>query len=321
MKLFAKRTKKAVTAEEAAKLALISEADKVALDLLTKDPTTLNAKQRRMIKRYEERMDGTDEVVHCDDNDRPLVIAVTETNDGKGETAKVEEQQSQQGDLESESSESDDDDDDRPEVKEILPSPAKKVKIEKFKCSDKQAATPHAAALAESTEVTDNVNAEPVSVGGSNFIDEEEIKKLIQSLNSKNRRKLTRQLEREGPSALAAIQEEALKLAEAEKPSVIAVTPPEPEPKGKKRKVDWSTLTPEERMRRQDQQRKQQQAAERRVQNGVGGDAATSTAHKHALNSERRRANRRKPKWQRMAPPVNTHDTSGFQMRKMTKTS
>ena len=55
MKLFAKRTKKVITAEEATALALVSEADKAALELLKKDQSTLNAKQRRMIKRYEER--------------------------------------------------------------------------------------------------------------------------------------------------------------------------------------------------------------------------------------------------------------------------
>ena len=58
--------------------------------------------------------------------------------------------------------------------------------------------------------------------------------------------------------------------------------------KGKKRKVDWSTLPPGERARREKQREMQQEAKRRR-------EAGEVDETRHPLNSERRRANRRKP--------------------------
>jgi hypothetical protein len=90
--------------------------------------------------------------------------------------------------------------------------------------------------------------------------------------------------------------------------------------KRRKGEVDLSKLPPEERLRREDQKKKQKEAAERLAR----GEDKTP-GYKHPLNSERRRANRRKPKWKN-APKIvakkpfngekHEHDTSGFQVRK-----
>jgi hypothetical protein len=75
--------------------------------------------------------------------------------------------------------------------------------------------------------------------------------------------------------------------------------------KGAPVKKDWSHLTPEERQRREVQRQMQKEAEERRrkalLENGQGTLSSSSSSlflsgkHKHPLNSERRRANKRKP--------------------------
>ena len=73
-----------------------------------------------------------------------------------------------------------------------------------------------------------------------------------------------------------------------------------------------STLPPEERLRREEQRRLQKEAAERRAR----GEHVTP-GHKRPLNSERRRANRRKPKWKKSNPEFkNEHHSSGYMVRK-----
>ncbi len=97
---------------------------------------------------------------------------------------------------------------------------------------------------------------------------------MLDTLDSKNKRKLTRQLERDGLSALNAVREEAIKLIEEMKEKEVAVVKeqvkvkkPDPEPISKKRKRDdWSGLPPEERIRRKEQRRKQEEAAKRRAE-------------------------------------------------------
>ena len=109
--------------------------------------------------------------------------------------------------------------------------------------------------------------------------------KLPDKINSKNKRKLTRQWERDRDAEV--VHQEALKLLEEMKP---AASPPkvEEQKNSKKLKADWNHLTPEERLRREEQRRLQQEAAKRREQGVVLG----GQQHKHPLNSERRRANR-----------------------------
>jgi hypothetical protein len=72
-----------------------------------------------------------------------------------------------------------------------------------------------------------------------------------------------------------------------------------------------SKLTSDERIWREEQKRLQKEAAERRDT----GD--TNSKHNHPLNSERRRANRRKPAFTKRnnRGAGNEHNSSGFQMR------
>jgi hypothetical protein len=154
----------------------------------------------------------------------------------------------------------------------------------------------------------------------------EELEKVLEKLNSKERRKLMRQLER-GGNQEEVLEEARGKLQEKE-PEVDEDTKKRGAPgssdgqssaskRRKKNAVDWSKLPAEERMRREDQRRLQEEAVARR-ENGE-----KAAPHKHALNSERRRANRRKPKWAARINrnAGNEHDTSGFHMRREHKTT
>jgi hypothetical protein len=149
------------------------------------------------------------------------------------------------------------------------------------------------------------------------------VKKLLEGLNSKQRRKLMRRLEREGTGILEEVHNEALRLAIENKSDAVSADQSDtkqdkgqsvtPSSSGEKRKRDWSDLSPEERLRREEQRRKQKEAAERRAKEG------NVNSKRHPLNSERRRANRRKPKWERKQLVEKEHDTSGYHMRKITK--
>ncbi|KAI2505921.1 hypothetical protein MHU86_8520 [Fragilaria crotonensis] len=281
MKIFAKRSKK--KAEPA-----VSEADKVVLEALKKNPEDLNAKERRLIKRYQDRTK-----VEQSENDATIGPVQGEDREGDNEQTT--------GNNDS-------------EVTDLHPDEGmdQEEDISSKSVSQVDPAEPQQDTPGQSDDKADD-------------IDEEEVKKLLDTLNSKNKRKLTRQLERDGLSALKAVREEALKLIEEMKEKEVAVVKekvkakkPDPEPISKKRKRDdWSGLPPEERLRREEQRRKQEEAAERRAK----GETPPSK-HKHPLNSERRRANRRKPKWlkKQVANP-NEHDISGFHMRKITKKS
>ena len=85
--------------------------------------------------------------------------------------------------------------------------------------------------------------------------------------------------------------------------------------------VDWSSLPPDEFLRREEQRRKQKEAAERRA--STDDSKNTNNNFRHPLNSERRRANRRKPKWSSRrieSSGINIgkvdHNTSGYQARR-----
>ena len=150
-------------------------------------------------------------------------------------------------------------------------------------------------------------------------MDISDIVKKLDGLNSKERRKFLRQLKSNGQEideqVIAAAQEEAKKVAERnEKEAVNSTstkgtndvcgggkrkasepsasnTDGEPKPTKKRRKknaVNLEDLPPEERARREQQRKMQKEAAERRA-------AGLVDPNRHPLNSERRRANRRKP--------------------------
>lgn len=164
----------------------------------------------------------------------------------------------------------------------------------------------------ETVEKDSKDSEEPMSV-----LETSEILKKLDGLNSKERRKLLRQLKRQGidESVVLAAEEQAKKVASRnEKESAVAphqvnttgkaqskrksddssqpeAADSDSKPKRRRkrgRKVDLDSLTPEERARREEQRRMQIEAAERRAKGLVD-------PNRHPLNSERRRANRRKP--------------------------
>jgi hypothetical protein len=65
--------------------------------------------------------------------------------------------------------------------------------------------------------------------------------------------------------------------------------------KRRKKWKDFSHLPPEERERREKQRQMQQEAAEQRAALGIDAQLSNNSSRRHPLNSERRRANRRKP--------------------------
>jgi hypothetical protein len=178
-------------------------------------------------------------------------------------------------------------------------------------------------------------------------MDISEIVKKLDGLNSKERRKFLRQLKSNGQDideqVLAAAQDEAKKVAErnekeanntsstkgasassegkrkdSSEPSASNNETSKPKKKRRKKNaVDLEDLPPEERARREEQRRMQKEAAERRA-------AGLVDPNRHPLNSERRRANRRKPgkaaqiaqaKKERMADG-GKFNAVGYQMRK-----
>lgn len=299
MKIFAKRTKKKAGPA-------ISAADKAVLDLLKKDPSKLNAKERRQIKRYEERHPEEEtkkEEDATNDDDADM-----EKDDDDEEDEEGNDDAEEEVDDDDDEEEADDEDDEEEAVDDAEPAQKDDVQSQPQEINKESPGT----------------SSEPIE-GETEDIDEDEVRKLLDKLNSKFKRKLTRQLERDGKEALKPVRDEALKLiAEITKTQEVAVAQEKSnvqkaaQEASKKRKRDvLSALPPEERARREDQRKAQQEAAERRA----NGDVPPSK-FKHALNSERRRANRRKPKWLKKAVEnPNDHDVSGFHMRNLAKKS
>mmetsp|Transcript_15162 Transcript_15162/g.22346 ORF Transcript_15162/g.22346 Transcript_15162/m.22346 type:complete len:267 (-) Transcript_15162:11-811(-) len=266
MKIFAKRGSK--NKPSLVQKPSISDADASVLELLKKDPCELNSKERRMIKRYEDRKKNDDGEVEVATNE----IEIDDAENLEKEPKSTEE-----------SSE---------EFKELTQPEGTKPESEK------------------------NINPEQDSDG----INEQKARELLDKLNSKSKRKLTRQLEREGSASLKSIYDEASRLIQELKESSIIEDKEGDKSKKRKRSksADWSSLPAEERLRREEQRRSQKEAAERRAREGD----QPNKKYKHPLNSERRRANRRKPKWSitsKKQQDPNEHDTSGYHMRRLTK--
>ena len=303
MKIFAKRTRTVVDAETASRLREEQEVtekrhgEKAIQELLKLDPRTLNSKQRRMIKRYKER--------------------------GEPEQNASASHVKNNGTCESEPSKSSD------VVNEesfLVSSEAGNVKAA---CKGSKTQKLGDGVDKQGVEVTLGKNAsDEVFVENKpvpeNDLQEETVKKLLDCLNSKQRRKLMRRLEREGSSILMEVHNEALRLAIENKADAVPVNNKLDEKQdqgqsvilsssGEKRKRNWSDLPPEERLRREEQRQKQKEAAERRAKQGNVNNK------RHPLNSERRRANRRKPKWERKQLVEKEHKMSGFHMRKIAK--
>jgi len=272
--------------------------DALVAELLKKDPSEWNSKEKRMVKRYQDRKK--------DEGEEELEQKGTGGND-----------------INNNSSSS---------------SPAPKPKKSKLVSVmyTREKVTAPEPELSDEDDEKEREEEPALDQEEEEEVQEEEqeedtsemakVQKILDQLNAKQRRKLARRLEREGEACLAEVKAEAeqlLKEAAAETDDKNDNTPSSATASGKKRKrrrgsADESGLTPEERMRREEQRKAQQAAAERRAS---GEEAAD---FKHPLNSERRRANRRKPKWapkkdfvsKKKTPDKIEHNASGFMVRK-----
>lgn len=327
MKIFAKRTKKAASAA-APKERTSFASDPLVEELLTKDPKEWNAKQRRMVKRYQERKaehqaDSVDEKkVEKDDgtekigNDKLETATTVDADKESADSSDNANNDSDSSDSESQGDSDSDDNDDADESNQAEEN------------SEKEIAQPEVSTTVVPAKQTSSVTQEDGKVDPTH-----EIFKLLDQLNSKMKRTLSRRLDREGVTALPEVQAEVDKLLgksneqtaskkrSADDAGAKSSNPGSDEvPKSKKaRKAELklSSLSPEERLRREEQRRKQKEAAERRA----SGEDLTP-GYKHPLNSERRRANRRKPRWKNGSSQSGTksvkteHNSSGFQLRK-----
>lgn len=175
--------------------------------------------------------------------------------------------------------------------------------------------------------------------------DDKQLLSQLEGLNSKDRRKFLRQLRNDNQDGknnndeskgnhdlIAKLEEEAKRIAEqnvresAEKqtaqPSMSNrredETPSKPldqlqstqSKKSKPKSKDLSNLPPEEIARREKQRQLQKEAAERRANGEV------TNTHRHPLNSERRRANRRKPAHKKSGSKKGDFNSVGYRMRK-----
>lgn len=331
MKIFAKRKR---TSSDGAKSSAEQDrttfaSDPIVEELLKKDQSEWNSKEKRMVMRYEKRKaahddgpnasipieKGSDEAKEVADNLTNMANH-PETNENgieEDEPKTQEENNDSSNTSESDSppSESDDSDDENTNNAED-----QNVSNEAKETSDDK----------EAVVVTKtSVNSD--GIGQDEKVDpDHSVYKMLEKLNSKMKRTLSRRLDREGASALEEVEKEAKKLLgitegdSSKKRGQDAVNDDESD-EGKKKKqkkggADWSALPPEERLRREEQRKKQIEAVERRAR----GEDKTA-GYKHPLNSERRRANKRKPKWKSTSKgsPPNEHDTSGFQHRKHSK--
>lgn len=355
MKIFAKRTKKIA---ESAGPRTVNKSDPVVEELLKKDPSEWNAKERRMIKRYRDRKAEDPVTTNDNVNDNESTAATTTASGENNKTAEsvdackqediedskeTTKEKSDESDIEGGSSSSSSSDDEDENVKgesnnnddQEMGSddPGSKDSTKKEEGKESNIAPP-------AIEKTD-ISVTPVTAKKEDDKDDDdgkvpkdhEIWSVLDKLNSKQKRTLSRKLDRLGKAVLDEVEQEANKMLDEIIPIVtdsnskrdhIEATmnnkaAAQPAKKKRKKAADLSHLPPEERLRREEQRKKQQEAAARRARG-----EAIAPGHKHPLNSERRRANRRKPKWaskpQSEAPDISDynrgHHTSGFLHRK-----
>lgn len=314
MRIFGKRKKKDPSAAKAATpVARTSFAsDPVVEELLKKDPSEWNAKQKRMVKRYQQRRAQCGE--QKQQEEAPVAIEidpeekVVESSRKDNEVARENGNSSSEKDNDSDSSSSGESDKDEKVRKEEQATAETTDKNEPATQGSKAEVQQAPSATAEAEDSGKVDKSHPVY-------------KLLDQLNSKNKRTLARKLARGGAKVLQEV--------EGETKILLGITPDNQDSKkrgadamgsgggGKckkrKKKVDWSTLPADERLRREEQRRLQKEAARRRsnAETGVG-------IHKHPLNSERRRANRRKPKWKNTfkVEEKKNHNASGFLARR-----
>jgi hypothetical protein len=361
MKIFATRKKKKSVGPRT-----VHKSDPIVEELLKKDSSEWNAKEKRMVKRYRDRK--AKEAGDDDDDDDDEGIADTssiiveegkekkENNDDDDDNISGDD--GSDDDSDSDNSDRDDDDkddsdsssdDDESEVsKEEKKSETEKVEPKNNDIT-KELPKKHDPPTLEKQETSTDVSKEKVDDDDKKDNDndnDEMINKdhaiwgLLDKLNSKQKRTYSRQLKRLGRSVLDEVEKEVnkildemiiaenLKRDQTEAASTDNKDVPstsenqtenlEQQKKKRKKDIEWNKLTVEERFRREEQRKKQQEAAERRARG-----EAIAPGHKRPLNSERRRANRRKPKW--VSKPSSQdiekfdHNSSGFSHRKLVK--
>eukprot|EP00980_Cylindrotheca_fusiformis_P006601 scaffold1390_cov138-Cylindrotheca_fusiformis.AAC.4 len=317
MKIFAKRKRKESSegTTRSPKERTSFASDPIVEDLLRRDPSSWNSKEKRMVKRYQKRKEQAGEDYDSKSEKAELGEKVSEKGSPTAEASRDEEGLSGQAaeelkktetshDDESDSSDSDSSDSEKSNGNETDEIASEVEAVKNGKRS------------ANSEPATDCDKVDP----------SHEVFKILEQLNSKMKRTLSRKLDRQGVSALKEVQLEASRLLENtrdsskkrghDKVDSAADSDAKGNSKKKGRKADWSALPPEERLRRQEQRRLQEEAAERRRKGDGAGDGAVG--HKHPLNSERRRANRRKPKWKNTfkREEKKNHHASGFLVRR-----
>lgn len=356
MKIFAKRTRKNVVSSSASseKNRTVYKSDPIVEELLKKDPSEWNAKERRMVKRYQERREeegkesGNNNQVDHDENNNDENV-----NDSTVDGVNIDDKEMDGNKVSKSTREIPKQDDQSDDDSDSESDASGSSDEESSKDGDIEAFTPTDTAPETSANVAtdDKANNDSDKTGTSTAttamksdskIDHEQVvRALLDQLNSKQKRTLSRKLDRQGLSVLAEVEKEAKEMLGLEVSPTEDVTKSGTKRghdkvdglhtsdkavvssssssstsrsnKRRKKEIDWSSLPPEERLRRQEQARLQQEAAERRA----NGEDITKPGHKHPLNSQRRRANRRKPRWKKPSEGLkNDHNSSGFMMRK-----
>jgi hypothetical protein len=368
MKIFAKR-KRTVVETEPSKVKENEtnkkfESDEIVKELLKQNPSTWNAKQRRLIKRYNERNpnEATDPPPSSIEEPSNLQMSLVASRAGENEGGKEEEEdgheESDASDDDAHENGDDDDDDDvedQEEEDDEEEDGENSIEDETKLTMDDKTYPPEGDEISKIDSATKESDTLPIDPTESSFTEQPQnesnssiddaLKDLLDKLNSKQRRTLMRQYDRDQDiehlrNEAARLLQENEQAAKESQSATIAVCDEVIEPVTKKRRrrgpvVDESKLSPEERIRREEQRRLQAlaRASNHNNANVVTDDTEVASAarttgtvqpkHRHPLNSERRRANRRKPKWEvtshKKKFPPNEHDTSGYHMRKVTK--
>mmetsp|Transcript_2389 Transcript_2389/g.5172 ORF Transcript_2389/g.5172 Transcript_2389/m.5172 type:complete len:295 (-) Transcript_2389:9-893(-) len=256
------------------------------------DPSQLNSKQRRLVRRHREREGAGD----------PSAVV---TSDGGTPAGKNDVEISTKEDMKAKDYD------------------GKERETAQNNSGDKKVNTIKSTKPSDQREKIRSDDSQPSQV---NKINASEVLSKLEGLNSKDRRKFLRQLRRDNPEdgtdlsekvLIAAAEDEARRIAEMNRLNVskeninqdadkkrkaedaketdhtttsetTTTTAPKKRSRRRKSKVNLDDLTPEERQRREQQRQMQKEAVERRA-------AGLVDLNRHPLNSERRRANRRKP--------------------------
>lgn len=342
MKIFATRKKrKPVTTRTHDK------SDPIVEELLKKSSSEWNAKERRMVKRYHERKakESGDET-----SNEPISITEEKTEKGNLKHAREDEDEVENGSEDNnkceESSEQD--------VNCYEDSNNDDSIDTTRNDDDSDNTTNETKTIVENTQTLKNEAPNDVmddaslaaqkidDADGDGMVNKDHrIWKVLDTLNSKQKRTYTRKLNRMGSSVLDEVEKEVQSILDGtmdkkesdqsteslavktninhkstrtEIQRVASTDALQPnKKKQKKNGSDWSSLPAEERLRREEQRTKQLEAAQRRARG-----EAIAPGHKRPLNSARRRANRRKPKWNNKSTVMTEkqeHHSSGYHHR------